>query len=226
MKFRTTDTINLRSAPSINAPILGKINAHTVVESDAHMWKWVTLPDGRKGYCAGTYLEVVGDVPPPPPPPPPVSVWHAPIRADKFVVTQHFLVADPATYPKTGHHPGTDYGTQGQDNVPVYFCADGEVVESGFKPTSFGNYFFYYVPTVDRTFAYFHLRDAAPAKGQYKAGVVCGVAGKTGLSFGIHLHVECLKGKKTSIDRLALYTSKQALVAAAEDADAFIRPRL
>jgi murein DD-endopeptidase MepM/ murein hydrolase activator NlpD len=118
-----------------------------------------------------------------------------------------------------------DYGTQGEDNVPMYFCADGEVIESGLH-AQFGNYFFYYVAGVDRTFVYFHARDAAPSKGMYKAGVQCGIVGQTGLAYGIHLHLECLKGKKTSADRRALFTSFEALQLAAEDGDAFIRSRL
>jgi hypothetical protein len=35
-----------------------------------------------------------------------------------------------------------------------------------------------------------------------------------------------MKGRKTAADRKLLYTSKAALIAAAEDADAFIRARL
>lgn len=155
-----------------------------------------------------------------------IKKWHTPIRIDKFHVTQKFLTPDAKNYPKTGHHPGTDYGTQGDDNVPLYFCADGEVIENGSDHKYFGNYFFFYVPEVDRTFVYFHLRDSAPAKGQYQAGQQCGITGKTGLSYGIHLHLECMKGRKTSADRAALYISKDALAAVAEDADNFIRPRV
>lgn len=150
--------------------------------------------------------------------------WHSPIRNDKFRVTQKFLNPDPR-YKITKHHPGTDYGTQGEDNVPLYFCADGEVIESGFH-NAFGNYFFFYVPEADRTFIYFHLRDAAPAKGQYRIGEQCGITGKTGMSEGIHLHLECMRGRNISTDRGAFYTSKEAIATIAEDADAFIRSRL
>ena len=149
---------------------------------------------------------------------------HPPIREDKFRPTQRFLNPDPL-YKITGHHPGTDYGTQGEDSVPLYFCADGEVIENGLH-NAFGNYFFYYIPEVDHTFVYFHLRDTAPQKGTYKAGEQCGITGKTGLSQGIHLHLECMKGRKTSADRSRLYISKDAIAEAAEDADTFIRSRL
>lgn len=222
MKFKTTDKIKLRAAPSINSPQIGSISQNTIVESDEYAWKAVTLPDGTQGFCAASYLEVVSDISVSPIP----SGWHAPIRADKFVVTQAFLAPDPVTYPKTGVHPGVDYGTQGATSVPLYFCADGEVIETGANHQYFGNYFFYYVAEVDRTFVYFHLRDTLPTKGLHQVGEECGTAGKTGLSQGIHLHLECLKGRKTSVDRAKLYTSKAALIKAAEDADAFVRSRL
>ena len=169
-------------------------------------------------------LPPVVDVPPPVVPQKPK--WHSPIHADKFRVTQKFFTPDSKNYPKTGHHPGTDYGTQGADNIPLFYCADGEVIESGNNHKYFGNYFFYYVPEVDRTFVYFHLRDTAPVKGTYAVGEECGIAGNTGLSFGAHLHLECMKGRQTSADRSRLYSSPDALTVAAEDPDPFIRMRL
>ncbi len=214
MKFKATDGIKLRAGPSILSPQIGSVSKGVVVESDEYTWKAVTLSDGKKGFCAASYLEAL-----------PAVRWFAPIRADKFVITQKFLNPDPATYPKTGHHPGVDYGTQGEDNVPLYFCADGEVIESG-SHSVFGNYFFYYVTEVDRTFVYFHLKNTSSAKIKYKAGEQCGIAGNTGFSQGVHLHLECLKGRKTSADRASLFTSKTALINAAEDADVFIRTRL
>ena len=222
MRFKATENINLRSAPSVGSPKVGSIPAGMIVEGDEHAWKAVTLLDGTKGYATAAFLQEVHDSSATP------SVthgWFAPIRSDKFKLTQKFLEPDVVTYPKTGHHPGVDYGTQGADDVPLYFCADGEVIESG-QHVQFGNYFFYYVSQVDRTFAYFHLRNAAPAKGKYKGGVQCGITGQTGKSKGIHLHLECIKGKKNSANRSALYTSKDTLVVAAEDADVFLRSRL
>lgn len=222
MKFRSKDRIRLRAQASLNATTLGFIEKDTVLESDEYTWKMVTLPDGRKGYCAAEYLEKIDNTPTPPST---TRKWFAPIRIDKFKITQPFLNPDATSYPKTGHHPGVDYGTQSELNVPIYFCADGEVIENGFS-NSFGNYFFYYVAEVDRTFLYFHLKDIAPSKGTYKAGTQCGIAGMTGFSTGIHLHLECMRGKKTSTDRANLYTSKSALMAASEDPDSFIRQRL
>lgn len=222
MRFKTTDKIKLRVGPSTNSPQIGSISEGIIVESDEHAWKAVILPDGTQGFCAAIYLEAVSDIGISPE----RSTWHAPIRADKFTVTQAFLAPDKATYPKTGVHPGVDYGTQGATSVPLYFCADGEVIETGADHPYFGNYFFYYVAEVDRTFVYFHLRDTLPTEGLHWAGEQCGIAGKTGLSHGIHLHLECMKGRKTSADRAKLYTSKTALTKAAEDADAFVRSRL
>lgn len=218
MKYKANTRVKLRSGPSLDSKQIGSVPEGEVVESDEHTWKQVTLQDGKKGFCAAEYLEPVAE------PDGHACKWHPPIEKSKFKVTQKFLNPDPL-YKITKHHPGVDYGTQGKDNIELYFCADGEVIESG-KHNAFGNYFFFYVPEADRTFAYFHLRDKAPAKGKFKAGEQCGIAGNTGLSQGIHLHLECLKGKKTSADRAALFTSKEALAAAAEDADACIRSRL
>jgi len=224
MKFKATDNINLRSSLGVDSTKIGSIPVGTIVESDEYAWKAVTLPDGKKGFCAATYLQPVQDIPPTPIT---KSKWCAPIRPDKFIkCTRPFLEFNDVDYPKTKHHPGVDYGTKGETDVPLYFCADGEVIESSFDPKFLGNYFFFYVPEVDRTFAYFHLRNAAPAKGQYKVGMQCGIAGQTGYSKGIHLHLECLKGRKTSVNRSSLYSSKEALMTAAEDADVFIKARL
>lgn len=223
MKFKATDNINLRSGPGVDSLKIGNIPAGTVIESDEYSWKAVTLPDGKKGFCAATYLQPIQETPATPT----KSIWHTPIRSDKFVkCTRPFLEFNDVDYPKTKHHPGVDYGTKGEADVPLYFCADGEIIESGLDPKFLGNYFFFYVPEVDRTFAYFHLRDTAPVKGQYKTGVQCGIAGQTGYSKGIHLHLECLRGRKTSVNRISLYSSKEALMSAAEDADAFIKVRL
>lgn len=146
--------------------------------------------------------------------------FYLPIRADKFKITQDFLEPNPL-YTITGHHPGVDYGTQGEDNVPLYFVADGEVIDTGYN-NSCGNYFFYYVKEVDRTFVYFHLRDVAPSLGFYKGGDICGITGKTGLSQGIHLHFECIIGKKKLIDRSNIYKTKEMIAANAENANTFI----
>lgn len=203
--------------PNPAAQKIGSIPAGTVVESDQYVWKEVILPNGAKGYCAANYLEPVTE-----------SIqgkWFAPIAANCFAVGQKYLTPDADTYPVCKHHPGVDYPLKGATNVALYYCADGEVIESSIHP-QFGNYFFYYVPEVDRTFAYFHLRDAAPAKGKYKGGQQAGFAGNTGKSTGPHLHLECMKGRKTSADRGGLYVSKEALMAAGEDADIFVRARL
>ncbi len=215
MKFKAKENLNLRDTPSINGKKIGTIKKDSIVESDEYTWKKVTLKDGAEGFCASEFLEEA-----------PEPKWHIPIREDKFIVTQKFLNPDKETYPKTGCHPGVDYGTQGEKNVPLYFCADGEVIESKTEHKFFGNSFFYYVEEVDKTFVYFHLKNAPPEKGKYKAGEKCGVAGDTGLSEGIHLHLECIEGKVTSTKRAELFTSKESLKENAKDADKFIKERL
>ena len=134
MKFKATEGIKLRLGPSVESPQIGSIPLGAVVESDEYAWKAVTLSDGKKGFCAAKYLEAVSESS--------GSKWFSPIRIDKFKITQKFLAPDSNNYPKTGVHPGVDYGTQGEDNVPLYFCADGQVIESG-SNSIFGNYFFY-----------------------------------------------------------------------------------
>lgn len=217
MRYKTTDRVKLRKTPNLKGEEIEVLAIGTIVDSDEYTWKEVTLKDGRKGYCAAEYLEKDTLLP--------LSKWFAPIDKNFFVVGQPFLNPDAETYPKCKHHPGVDYPLKGARDIKIYFCADGEVIESGVH-SQFGNYFFYYVPEVDRTFAYFHLREIPPKKGKYKAGVQAGFVGTTGKSTGPHLHLECIKGKKTSAERISLYTSKEALMAVAEDADAFIRARL
>lgn len=159
--------------------------------------------------------------------------WYVPIRADKFSPYEEneFLKYDPETYPTTKHHPGIDYRTHSTNDVSLHFCADGEIIESGFLPKSLGNYFCFYVPEVDHTFIYCHLCDTPPPKGKYNVGVQAGIAGTTGKSTGIHLHLECIKGRHTFASRMQIYTSETNLLQAAKDgtiknADAFIRSNL
>lgn len=159
--------------------------------------------------------------------------WHPPIRGDKFspFKDNEFLKYDAETYPATKHHPGVDYSARGENGVTLHFCANGEIIESGHLERSLGNYFCFYVPEVDYTFVYCHLRDKAPADGQYEAGRIAGIAGNTGKSFGIHLHLECIKGRKRFADRMGIYKSEADLLKAAEDgtiqnADTFIKSRL
>ncbi len=150
------------------------------------------------------------------------TIWHIPIREDKFKLTQGFLNYDPDTYKITQHHPGVDYGTQGDIDIPAHAVCDGEIVDRGEFHKSFGNFVFLYVPIVDRTFVYFHLKDIPPQLGPVKSGDILGIVGQTGLSYGIHLHLECLKGRKTSSDRGRLFTSLDNVKLYAEDADIFI----
>lgn len=151
--------------------------------------------------------------------------WYSPIEDRFFKVTQEWLAHDAESYPKTQTHPGVDFGTQGTKNVKLFFCADGEVIESGFHK-SFGNYFFYFVESVNKTFVYFHGANNAPEKGIYKGGEYAMTCGETGLHFGIHLHLECINGRVDSAKRSQLYTSKQAIIDCSEDAYLFLKERI
>jgi murein DD-endopeptidase MepM/ murein hydrolase activator NlpD len=148
---------------------------------------------------------------------------HIPIEAKHFVLTQKFLNPDPKLYPKTGVHPGCDYGTKGDPNVYLYYVADGEVIDRG-TDSIFGNWFFYYVPELNVTFAYFHLAECPPPRGAYKAGEVPSVCGSTGLSTGIHLHLEAYRGKKYRRDRI--FNSKADIERLCFDADKYLRSQL
>lgn len=217
MKFRAKENVNVRSGPSAESAKVSMVPKGDIVESDEYSWKAVTLPNGTKGFCAAEFLEPVAQAAS-------AGAWTMPVPPESVRISQKFFEPNPR-YKITKRHPGVDYSTQGKPDVPVLYCADGEVIETG-RHAAFGNYFFYYVPAADRTFAYFHLRDAAPAKGAYRSGERCDTAGNTGDSSGIHLHLECMRGRRTSVERGMLYNSAGALLAAAEDADAFIRSRL
>ncbi len=220
MKFKATDNLNLRSGPSVTSPAIGQIPAGTIVESDEYTWKAVTLPDGKKGFCAAAYLQAV-------PEPPPMQ-WSRPMPAAKFVVTQTYLKQDWTLYPKFGHHTGVDYGAQGQTGIPLFACADGEIVyrevANSTWGASLGNHAALYVPSVDKSFLYCHMAAAPHALGMVKSGDQIGIMGQTGLSAGIHLHLEGFHGRFNIAQRT--FASLNDIKQKTFDADLFIRPRV
>ncbi len=149
--------------------------------------------------------------------------WYLPVKSEKAVMTSGYMVVNWTDYPKTGHHPGVDYDVPGDEDVQLQFCGNGDVVDRGeFSNIQryplakwLGNYFFLYVPSIDRTFLYAHLREAPPALGQVNAGDPCGIAGKTGTANGIHLHFECWKGRRTANTRDV--SSRDSLIRLTED---------
>ena len=79
------------------------------------------------------------------------------------------------------------------------FVLTGEIIESGLDPKFLGNYFsFMFLKlTVHSRISIYEMQHLL--KVNIKPGVQCGIAGQTGYSKGIHLHLECLRGRKTSV---------------------------
>jgi len=154
-------------------------------------------------------------------------MWHPPINLKKFTVTQAYGVPNDV-YNVLKHHPGRDYGTQGEDGWGAYIVHDGVVTDVGAWDRSIGNYLFYYCADIDRTFAQFHHRDPVKLKvgDTVTAGQKFGTTGKTGFSMGIHCHIECLSGKHTFASRASITTDWTTFSAHSEDPDALIRARL
>lgn len=121
-------------------------------------------------------------------------------------ITQAFL--EKNSLYTSGYHIGVDHGTKGKDNVPVYIPVDGKVTRVEVNHKTLGNCA--YVLSKDEKWAFrlAHLRDA-PIVGAYSAGDIIGVVGNTGLSTGIHLHVDAWKGGYV---RPNLLTGKDAIV--------------
>jgi hypothetical protein len=90
-------------------------------------------------------------------------MWHPPINLKKFNATQAYGVPN-LVYSVLKHHPGSDYGTQGEDGWSAYIVHDGVVTDIGAWQRSIGNYIFYYCADIDRTFAQFHHRDPLTLK--------------------------------------------------------------
>lgn len=149
-----------------------------------------------------------------------------PVSISSTKITNPFLTPDKKNYPITGVHPGVDYGVSGAP-FPLFAVADGEVIERG-SHAVFGNYFHLYVPGVDRTFIYMHISRPydLPKLGKISRGEPCGYAGDTGQAEGVHLHLECIKGRVTSADRKALFTNAERLKRYAEDPHAFLKSRI
>lgn len=117
-------------------------------------------------------------------------------------------------HPITGNkkfHYGSDFSC---NKVPVYAIEAGTVYKRGYDKSA-GNYIYVYYSRLGVCVAYFHLTSVAVAKGaKVKKGTKVGVAGTTGGSTGVHLHVGVrVKStwKWTNSDTwLSNYTPKQS----------------
>lgn len=84
-------------------------------------------------------------------------------------------------------HYGVDYGCS---KVPVYALESGTVYKTGYQAGGAGNYIYVKYPRLGVAVAYFHLTSIAVKKGQsVSRGTKVGVAGTTGGSTGVHLHI-------------------------------------
>ena len=195
MKYKTTAVLNVRSEPKISPTnIVAQIPIATMVDaSDTmnSMWKFVTLQDGRTGYCASTYLEKIQGA----------EAWHAPVPLQRFKPTQPYLNEDWTLYPQFGHHTGVDYGGAGQTGIPLFACADGEMVyrDIASSPwgTFLGNHAALFIPSVNKSFLYCHMAAEPHALGMVTSGDQIGIMGNTGKSAAgaIHLHLEGFYGR-------------------------------
>lgn len=225
MKYKTTNNLNLRSEPSINGKILKLIPKDTIIESDENNWKAVTLPDGTSGFCSADYLERVEtdrSIQ--------VGTWNYPLPKDYFIPSQTYLNEDWKLYPKFGYHTGVDYGGHGRSDVPIFACTNGEIVYREVATSDWGKYLgnhvAIYVPSVNKSFLYCHLKDQPPQLGNVTCGDQIGIMGNTGKSSGgaIHLHLEGFHGR-FSIS-LRTFTSRDDIKIKTFDADEFIRSNI
>ena len=84
-------------------------------------------------------------------------------------------------------HYGVDYAC---GKVPVYALESGTVYKRGYQAGGAGNYVYVKYPRLGVAVAYFHLTSIAVKQGQSVGrGTRIGVAGTTGGSTGVHLHI-------------------------------------
>ena len=84
-------------------------------------------------------------------------------------------------------HYGVDYGC---NKVPVYALENGTVYSTGYQANGAGNYVYVKYARLGVCVAYFHLTRISVKKGQaVSKGTKVGVAGTTGSSTGVHLHI-------------------------------------
>ena len=183
------------------------------------------LQDGTKGFCSAAYLEAVPDAPSSE-----KGAWMPPVPKEYFALSQTYLNEDWTLYPKFGHHTGVDYGGHGKTGIPLFACADGEIVYRDLASSAWGaqlgNHAALYVPPLDRSFLYCHMASEPHALGPVGAGEQIGIMGNTGTSAAgaIHLHLEGFYGRFMIAERT--FISLEDIKKKTFDADAFIRSKL
>lgn len=157
--------------------------------------------------------------------------WHIPTEEDHFEIPfQSYLKKDLDLYRKFGHHTGVDYGGRKKTGLPLFACADGEIIYREVAGSSWGkflgNHVAIYVSSVDKSFLYCHMESLPPEHGPVKAGEQIGVMGNTGQSANnaIHLHLEGFHGRFQIA--LRSFKSLADIKTKTFDADAFIRSRI
>lgn len=157
--------------------------------------------------------------------------WHIPTHQDHFAIpSQPYLQEDWELYGKFGHHAGVDYGGRKKTGLPLFACADGEIIYREIADSAWGkflgNHAVVYVPSVNKSFLYCHMEVEPHVLGPIKAGEQIGIMGNTGKSAGgaIHLHLEGFHGHFEIAWRS--FESLNDIKVKTFDADAFIRSRL
>lgn len=121
---------------------------------------------------------------------------------------------------RTFPHRGIDISRPNILGTPIINPFDGDCVETGYEPTSRGNYIIivHYFSTVAWYFNYFHMDSPSVYKqgDTVPAQAVLGPVGTTGNSTGPHLHWEINDGVGNPVNPLAFFqrnvTSKEQLI--------------
>lgn len=157
--------------------------------------------------------------------------WHIPTHQDHFhTPSQSYLQEDWELYGKFGHHTGVDYGGRKKTGLPLFACADGELIYREVADSAWGKFLGHhaalYVPSVGKSFLYCHMAVEPRALGSVQRGEQIGVMGNTGKSAGgaIHLHLEGFHGRFEIAWRS--FQSLEDIKNKTFDAHEFIRSRL
>lgn len=116
-------------------------------------------------------------------------------------ITQGFAVPNPL-YKKTGHHLGIDHGGKEKKDIPVYMPCDGQITRHENNHPVLGNCAYILSEDGSCAFRMAHLAFLPAKVGKYHAGDKIGVMGTTGLSTGIHLHIDAWRDGIIAVDKL------------------------